>query len=97
MLRLFKKSEAQVKQTNEKLQRENERLDRVLMEKRKELKYVEAPIAEKLNILQAKEQELMDLIDEVGEKKLQLRKRGELIEFKEQFLKEKENNIIQNL
>lgn len=94
MLKLFRKSDKEQKEYRKSLDIEISKLDKVILEKRKELKYLEAPLAEKMNILTAKEQELEDLINEYGDKRLELRKREELINLKEKVLEEKENNYI---
>jgi hypothetical protein len=79
------------------LKKEIDNLDSIIFKKRKELKFIESPIAEKENILLQREQELRDrmqdvenMADSLGERLLKLK----VIEEKEKILKQREENYL---
>lgn len=94
MLKLFRKSEEDQKKLRVNLQEELEYLEKTIIPKRKELKFLEASMDEKLNMLNSKEQELMDLADTLGEEKAKLIIREQLVLAKEKVLHDKEDNFI---
>jgi hypothetical protein len=91
-IRLFKKPDLEPKEIKANLEAEIIRLEEILVGKRKELRFFEAPVAEKLNIIAQREQDLRDekeaveeIVDLMGERKLALEKKEKELLLKEQI------------